>query len=531
MLMSVNPVGAELEFDPASVHWSMPDLAMDSDGDFVVAWDVVTDGGSGGAYERWHPEFQRVDRFGAPQGAVVRPDDRTLPGPGPGDTGPVDQFFSEPSVAADDAGNFVVGWLATDDHSGNPAMRVRRYAADGRPLGPSFQVTPSGANVLMPSVASAVAMNGRGEFVVAWAEPTGIFARRYDAAGQPTGDSVVIESADAGPYATVQLAIDDSGRFAAVWQVGVDSLTVFVRHFGADGQPAGDRNVVATNVAPNLGPAMPDVVMDAGGDTLVTWTDPTAGFRGRRYSATGQAKGDTIQFAEPPAGTFVAGDAALDSHGDILASWRVVEQPDTHATIYARQFTADGAPAGEAAVVFDGPVSTMFAAPVIAVDDDGGRAVALWTRDAGDGGGGHAVVRRMDIGAVPLPPPPTPDPIPDPIPDPVPTGTGVIFGRLLTRATGSRRKLAAPGVEVFLDANDNGVLDAGDATTLTGADGTFSFAGLAAGKYTVQVSAPVGWAAGGKNGRGGYRKVALHARRHKAARVKPLLLRPANAIA
>ncbi len=52
---------------------------------------------------------------------------------------------------------------------------------------------------------------------------------------------------------------------------------------------------------------------------------------------------------------------------------------------------------------------------------------------------------------------------------------------------------ALSGVTVYLDANNNGVLDAGEISTTTAADGSYAFTGLAPGTYTVAEVVPAGW--------------------------------------
>src|SRR5262249_48932113 len=49
------------------------------------------------------------------------------------------------------------------------------------------------------------------------------------------------------------------------------------------------------------------------------------------------------------------------------------------------------------------------------------------------------------------------------------------------------------GVTVFLDANNNGVLDPGEVSTVTKADGSFSFSRLLPGTYQVREVVPGGW--------------------------------------
>ena len=64
--------------------------------------------------------------------------------------------------------------------------------------------------------------------------------------------------------------------------------------------------------------------------------------------------------------------------------------------------------------------------------------------------------------------------------------SGVVFRdfNLDGQQDGSEPALA--GITVFLDTNNNGVLDAGEPTSVTNASGVYSFSGLAAGTYTVR---------------------------------------------
>ena len=66
---------------------------------------------------------------------------------------------------------------------------MRRYNAAGTPLTGEVRVNQTTAD---SQQSAAVAMNGGGEFVVAWDGPDGmggtdVFARRYTAAGTPAG--------------------------------------------------------------------------------------------------------------------------------------------------------------------------------------------------------------------------------------------------------------------------------------------------------------------------------------------------------
>ncbi|HEX8915759.1 MAG TPA: SdrD B-like domain-containing protein, partial [Humisphaera sp.] len=56
-------------------------------------------------------------------------------------------------------------------------------------------------------------------------------------------------------------------------------------------------------------------------------------------------------------------------------------------------------------------------------------------------------------------------------------------------------EVGVPGVTVFLDANANGLPDAGEATAVTNAGGSYSFTGLAGGTYQVIQVVPAGYRA------------------------------------
>jgi hypothetical protein len=109
-------------------------------------------------------------------------------------------------------------------------------------------------------------------------------------------------------------------------------------------------------------------------------------------------------------------------------------------------------------------------------------------------------------------------------------GDKLVVGRVV--AKGSRKRARGiEGAQVFLDANGSGTLDVGEPVATTTAGGFYAFSGVAARKWRVRVTAPDGWTVAGRRARGGQRDVVLRARQRKAAKVKPLMLRPADVAA
>ena len=92
---------------------------------------------------------------------------------------------------------------------------------------------------------------------------------------------------------------------------------------------------------------------------------------------------------------------------------------------------------------------------------------------------------------------------PDSPPDPTPAGSvrGVVF--FDRNGNGRRNGAGDHGLQnltVFLDANGNGVLDAGEQSTVTLDDGSYTFTGAAPGAYQVVPQVPAGWRASTRGG-------------------------------
>ncbi|MCU0429182.1 MAG: cadherin domain-containing protein [Cytophagaceae bacterium] len=146
---------------------SQPDVAMDSDGDFVVAWQMDAQDGSGmGVYA------QRYDANGTAQGSSFLVNTYTTS----------DQ--KNPSVAMDGDGDFVITWQSLDQDGNLDGIYGTRFNAGGTVVIPEFQVS---TYTLGAQDLPSVAMNEYGDHAVIWqsfgqASPTphgSIHAQRY----------------------------------------------------------------------------------------------------------------------------------------------------------------------------------------------------------------------------------------------------------------------------------------------------------------------------------------------------------------
>jgi len=216
------PLGAEFRVNTYTTDLQFaPSVAVDSAGNFVVAW---SSGGYGGP-----PADVLGQRFasnGTPLGPEFRINTYTTYG----------QY--RPAVASDTAGNFIVVWDGSrlDDTS---AVSGQRFASSGAPLGPEFRVNTVTADFqIIPSIAADAA----GNFVVAWTSnagyggvPPDIFGQRFASDGTPLGTEFGIATYTTSGQDRTAVAADSAGNFVVTWdslgQDG-DGTGVFAQRYG-----------------------------------------------------------------------------------------------------------------------------------------------------------------------------------------------------------------------------------------------------------------------------------------------------------
>lgn len=198
------------------------------------------------------------------------------------------------------------------------------------PVGPDFQISNSGIDVYSNA---SVAMNDFGEFVVVWnggddGSSRGIFARRYDAAGQPLGEEFRINTYTTGQQLRPEVAMDDSGGFVAVWEgqsPGGHWTEILGQLFTADGSPEGGEFRVNTFTMNRQ--ALPRVAMRPDGGFVVVWHSRFQGeaygtnIFGQRFADGGSPQGGEFQVNTFTTNYQVYPDVAMDSDGGFVVVW------------------------------------------------------------------------------------------------------------------------------------------------------------------------------------------------------------------
>jgi hypothetical protein len=292
-----------------------PSVAMDSDGDFVITWQSLNQDGSG-----WGIYAQRYNSSGVAQGAEFQVN-TTWTG-----------YQRYPSVAMDDAGNFVIAW----ENGSSPDIYAQRYNAAGVAQGGEF---PVNAYTTSDQVNPSVAIDADGDFVITWAsygqdgQYGGIYAQRYSRSGGAVGNEFRVNTTTTGNQVRPSAAIDDAGNFVITWNsYGQDGpgWSIYAQRYSSNGVPVGSEFRVDTYTpVQQQYQTEPKVAMDDAGNFVITWTSnalsSSTDFQYRiyaqRYNSSGVAQGRESQVNTTWTGYHFSPVVAMSDANDLLISW------------------------------------------------------------------------------------------------------------------------------------------------------------------------------------------------------------------
>jgi hypothetical protein len=319
-------------------------VAMDTDGDFVVVWTSRGQDDPADISASGYGVFaQRYDAAGVPQGSEFQVNDFT--------TGPQ----NSPSVAMALDGDFVVAWESGGQDGSAEGVFAQRFDAAGNPAGGEFQVNSfTTADQSSPSVA----MDADGDFVVAWqsdgqdGDSRGVFAQRFDAAGVAQGSEFQVNTFTTRFQGQVATAMDADGDFVVAWtSYGQDGFSngVFARRFDAAGAAQGLEFQV--NTVSTRSQSDPSVAMDADGDFVVAWAGEGSGdgngVFARRFDGAGNPLDEEFRLNDFTTGTQSNSSVALDADGDFVVAWTSDGQDGDGAGVFAQRFQGEGPVAGD----------------------------------------------------------------------------------------------------------------------------------------------------------------------------------------
>jgi hypothetical protein len=199
----------------ATSFQKFPDVALDSDGDFVVIWQ--SNGNLTGDTSNYSIQGQLYNSVGTTLGGQFQVNSYT--------TG----NQQRPSVARDSGGNFVVAWESNGSGTGSPAdtsgysVQGRRFNAGGAG-GTQFQANTYTTN---DQRYPAVSLDSSGDFVVVWTsngssgtdtDLTSIQGRRYNNSATAQGSQFQVNAYTTNNQSGSAVILDSDGDFVIAWQ-------------------------------------------------------------------------------------------------------------------------------------------------------------------------------------------------------------------------------------------------------------------------------------------------------------------------
>jgi len=233
-------------------------ITMNERGNFVAVWSSSDQDGSGyGVFA------QRFNKNGTTLGPEFQVNTYTM------------QNQESPCVAMNKKGNFVIAWISYEQDGSGRGVFAQRYDKSGMPVGPEFQVnTYAYEHQSNP----CIAMDRKGNFVVAWISwkqnfsQYGVYAQRFKKNGEPVGPEFQVNTYTIGIKNWPAIAMNRKGNFVITWtswaQDGSDH-GVFAQRFNKNGKTVGPEFQVNNHIDKNQ--ARPCVAMDKKGNFIIAW--------------------------------------------------------------------------------------------------------------------------------------------------------------------------------------------------------------------------------------------------------------------
>jgi hypothetical protein len=252
-------VGGEFQVNTTTSNQQRdPSVAVDANGDALVAWSSFGQDGSG-----WGIFGQRFNSAGAKVGGEFQ----------------INTFTTSqqryPSVAIDVSGNTFIAWQSFSQDGGGYGIYGQRFNSAGAKVGGEFQINTYTTNgQSFPSVA----VDADGDALVVWhsvgqdGSGDGIYGQRFNSAGAKVGGEFQINTYTTGNQRSASVAMDADGDAFVVWnsynQDG-SAEGVYGQRFNSAGAKVGGEFQINTYATGNQRSA--SVAVDSDGDAFVVW--------------------------------------------------------------------------------------------------------------------------------------------------------------------------------------------------------------------------------------------------------------------
>jgi len=315
------------------------------------------------------------------------------------DDSPIPYTTWSPALSSGLDGKFVVVWV--DTRSGNN-IYARRFDALGNPLGESFEVNDDEGNKLHTSPEVAIGLSGN--FVIVWEDfrntNADIYAQRFDLSGSELGENILVnlDSLNEDQY-TPSVSMGPNDRFMVAWvDLRGGDEAIFARSFSF-GYPLGD--TVLFSISPDTSAVIqesPQIVADTLGRFTIGWTEYSLSAPvtyAQRFDSLGQTQGERIRISDlQSTGERHNPSLSASPSGSFVVTW--MDKQAGNYDIYAQTVTSYGFLHGTNLFLNDDEMGANQNLPRIATRSDGG-FVVVW--EDWRGGNSDIFMRRFDQNA------------------------------------------------------------------------------------------------------------------------------------
>jgi len=328
---SIEKVGNDFRINSKKTFDQMrPVVAMDSKGNFVVAWQSWgQDGFSFGIYA------QRYNKDGSKLGNEFRVNSKKK----------YDQI--KPSIAMDGSGNFVVTWQSWKQDSSWFGIYAQNYNSNGEKIGDEFRVnSQNNWNQSNPDVS----INDNGDYVIAWQSFDqdeswyGILAQRFDNAGNKVGDEFLVNTTTNCSQDHPSVEINNDGDFVIVWQSLKQDDSwygIFGQQYDSVGIPVGEEFNINTTTEHTQG--RPDVSLNDDGSFIAAWhsfkqDESWFGIMAQRFDTEGNKVAEEFQVNSESKYSQDFPSIVVDDSGDFVVTWQSWKQDGSWYGIFGKKF-------------------------------------------------------------------------------------------------------------------------------------------------------------------------------------------------
>ena len=290
------------------------------------------------------------------------------------------------AISTDPNGNFVVVWSSYYSYGDKSnEIRGRRFYADNSPIdAKEFEInTIQTGNQSEPSIAT----DAEGNFIVAWQGPNldeqnqdDIFIRWFDVNAMPLGDEFRVNDNTENNQQFPKIALNDSNMLAVVWEsestrAEPNTSLIYCKLYDTNGII--DGNEFQVNIQPDC--YYPDVTIDPNGNIAIVWLEgkrPNFSIMARLFDPNGTAKSEPIAVSTWDISSLTQPAIAMDPAGCFLITWDGDPNLAGMDDIHARIFEPNGAPLCEQFVV-NSTLENAQQNPQVAMNDLG-QFIIVW---------------------------------------------------------------------------------------------------------------------------------------------------------